>query len=333
MVEIIDKHHAKIRVDRGLDCKHLSEKDGTQTPTVTIPDIPELKTGTQEVVFGLGEALDAPHADGLCGAHYALRISDLDKAPLVKADLPEVIATIAKHAGVQKDEIGSIQAVHWCDVPEKDESNLHQSVARRRKPLTDEEESNKIQPKRLADEDLRNLVRLNNLRDLNLDRSSIADEGMVYLRSMPRLMSLHLSRTKIGDGGLHFLAGLRRLEVLDLSTTRINGGGLEYLKGLTRLQVLDLRGTKITDAGLEQIKGLTRLQELALSGTKITDAGLEHLKGLTRLRALLLDITRVTEVGMKHLRQALPNCTIRWSPVVPTDDQRPSRGVPDQPGG
>ena len=157
-----------------------------QEPTVAFPGIPKSKTGNQEMVLGLGDALEA-HTRTMCaGACYILRISDLDEAPLVKADLPEVVAAITKHASMQKDELGSIQAVDWYwDVPEKDESKLRQSIGIRRKPRTDEEQSNEIRPKRLANEDLRNLARLNNLRELNLDRSSITDEGMVYLESSP----------------------------------------------------------------------------------------------------------------------------------------------------
>ncbi len=85
------------------------------------------------------------------------------------------------------------------------------------------------------------------------------------------------------------------------------------------LSRLDLSATKITDAGLESLRSLKKLEYLGLFGTKVTDAGLESLKSLKDLHELRLDGTSVTEEGERSLEEALPNCTVFWSPPEPPD--------------
>ena len=56
------------------------------------------------------------------------------------------------------------------------------------------------------------------------------------------------------------------------------------------------------------------LRILHLHRTRVTDSGLEQLKDLTGLEELLVSETAVTDDGVQQLNQALPNCSIFYSP-------------------
>jgi hypothetical protein len=197
VVEIIDKHHAKVRVAQDLGYALRSEED-----VLRDSDFNSMSTGNRDVVLGVSQVLEARTRTVCAGARYILRISNLDAAPLVKADLPKVVDAIAAHACVHKDDLGSIQEVIWY------EPGLHRSGKTRsgHQSFPDGEELKWIGPKRLGDEDIRNLAKLNNLRFLDLSSSSITDDDLCHL------------------------AGLRRLEVLDLSETRLTDAGVKKLQ-------------------------------------------------------------------------------------------------------
>jgi hypothetical protein len=197
VLEVIDKHHAKIRIAQDLDWAPGSEKDRPRDS-----DFKPLWTGNQDVVLGLDEVLEARTRTICAGARYVLRISSLDDVPLVTADPPKVVDAIAAHSCVHVDDLGSVQAVTWY------ESELQGSGKTRsgHESYPDGVVLKWTGPKRLADEDLQNLAKLNNLRFLDLASSSITDDG------------------------LRHLAGLRRLEILNLSETRVTVAGVKKLQ-------------------------------------------------------------------------------------------------------
>ncbi|MGD0899889.1 MAG: hypothetical protein ABR915_18810 [Thermoguttaceae bacterium] len=129
------------------------------------------------------------------------------------------------------------------------------------------------------------------------------------------VVKLDLTRTEITDAGLEHLDWLPHLRSLSLGE-RITDAGLVHLQGLPQFHTLNLRATKVADAGLAHLQGLPRLQSLYL-GERITDAGLVHLQALPQLHTLNLRATKVTGAGIKGLQEALPNCTIYWTPPTP----------------
>jgi Leucine-rich repeat (LRR) protein len=181
-----------------------------------------------------------------------------------------------------------------------------------------------------ADDGLKNIPNLENLRELALDGSQVTDAGMRHLAGLESLEILDMSDTAVTDAGLAHLKGLiglrvvyltglritnaglaqlklmKRLEVLDLARTRVTDAGLAHLQGLMRLKRLDLTGLDATDTGVASLRGLTELERLVLTDTKITDAGLRHLYGLTKLKRLDLFGVEVTQTGLADLQQALP---------------------------
>ncbi|MCX7428863.1 MAG: hypothetical protein NTW96_24960 [Planctomycetia bacterium] len=144
--------------------------------------------------------------------------------------------------------------------------------------------------------------------------AGVANDAMKRLRYLSDLRGLTVGYADITDAGLENLKGLTNLRDLCLVGVKISDASLKHLKGLTQLRDLRLNDNKIADAGLLNLKGLTQLEILYLNHTNVTDAGLEHLKGLTQLRELDLRYTEVSDQGVAKLQKALPKCKVRWRP-------------------
>ena len=91
------------------------------------------------------------------------------------------------------------------------------------------------------------------------------------------------------------------------------------LAKLESLHNLSLDNTNVSN--LTPLAELTSLERLSLNNTHVSD--LTPLAELTSLQELSLRNTPVSEEQVKKLRQALPNCSIDWSPRPP--DQSPSQ--------
>jgi internalin A len=66
----------------------------------------------------------------------------------------------------------------------------------------------------------------------------------------------------------------------------------------------------------EPLRGLSKLRRLGLNDTGFGDADLEIIKGLTALTELdLEDNEAFTAAGLEELQNALPNCTVKHSPL------------------
>jgi WD40 repeat protein/Leucine-rich repeat (LRR) protein len=168
-----------------------------------------------------------------------------------------------------------------------------------------------ILPERITDDGLLNLVKLTNLRSINLPAlKNVKGPGLAGLRNATALKELDLSQMEVSDSVLDGIKEWRHLEVLELPKT-ITDAGLARLAGLQGLAVLKVKeAAGVTDAGLAHLKGLVHLEVLDLSGTKITDAGLASLEGLGKLRDLSVDRTGVTDGGAERLKEKLPDVSI-----------------------
>jgi Leucine-rich repeat (LRR) protein len=212
VVEIIDKDHVKVRIADDLVISDSAGRERTDKEAIVVSG--------EKLTFG------TPSYDG--GTGYTLKMSDLDQVPVVKADDPDVIAAIAAHANVTKDDAGSIQEVGPRGI-----------VA----PGGYGYGGTGFDPAKLPnDEDMEKIGKLNNLRRLFLPGSAITDAGAVHLKNLTRLRELDLSRTKIGDATLPYIAGLKRLEELNLSGTDISDKGIKLLQSMTFPKLKTLPG-------------------------------------------------------------------------------------------
>ena len=82
------------------------------------------------------------------------------------------------------------------------------------------------------------------------------------------------------------------------------------LRQLPALKKLELFSTQVSD--VTPLVGLKNLEGLLLHDTRVSD--LTPLAGLKNLRWLWLSHTQVSKEQVDKLRQALPDCTMIWSP-------------------
>ena len=255
LVEILGKNSARIRVSSSLDCDiqpSLRDERGRARIRVSFPIV----RGKADSRFGgtfvlkFGDTMEAGTVGCDGGTNYTLRISDLDRVPVV-SDSPQLIAAIAAHASITQDDLGSVQEV---------------------RPPT----AASLQT-RFTDDDLSSIAKLKNLRRLTIGRSSITNAGFVHLKNLNRLVYLSLSYSNISDAALSNLAGLNRLEKLDLFRTKVCGSGLRCLAGLHRLKDLNLGETNLGDEALKTLQGMENLESISLWPSKITRVGFWEL--------------------------------------------------------
>ena len=212
--------------------------------------------------------------------------------------------------------------------------------------------------KAVTDAGLRQLVRLPNLRHLDVSGTAITDAGLNVLRELPRLETLSLGGTHITDEGAAYLAHCHDLREVSLHWTRTGDGALRALAGQSKLRTLRT-GHAVTNEGLallHQIPAFKTWQGgeetmallsydagpnyLAIRGP-FTDRGMQNLRGLDGLFALNLDDGRlgITADAMKPL-VSLPRlgwlacaATDAWMPQIAEMPRLRFLGAQDTPAG
>lgn len=187
-------------------------------------------------------------------------------------------------------------------------------------PLKDLEELDLSQT-RVTDRGLAGLRGMTKLKKLSLlTNKKIVGWGFAYLvgigptgeplpgTGLQDLRELQLNYTSVDDSVMEYLARFSRLEYLGLSNTKITGSALEGLAGFSQLKKLDLWDLPIADADLAPLKSLTNLEELDLSYTRVTAAGLEQLlPSLKHLRRLRVEGVQMPSAAARKIREAFPD--------------------------
>ena len=150
----------------------------------------------------------------------------------------------------------------------------------------------------LTDESLRLIGRLPCLEALHIG-GSFTNAGLMHLRQLATLRCLTLESPHITGRGLAAIAELSKLETVQLKPPLPDG--LAELKACESLTSLSLRSAKVTDRDLQQIAALTSLKRLDLSGNNLIGSGLRHLHGLRNLRDLDLSACGITDDSTKLL--------------------------------
>lgn len=154
------------------------------------------------------------------------------------------------------------------------------------------------------------LPALKKLERLVLRGTNVADDSLRHIGKLPNLRYLDLTRTKISDTGLAHLTNLDALTELALSYTRVKGPGIAHLKSLDALERLDLDGNSVSTAGLAALAQCKHLQYVQLDGASITDKTLMTLAKAPALNQVHLINTRVTPEGVNAFKQASPKCSV-----------------------
>jgi internalin A len=158
-------------------------------------------------------------------------------------------------------------------------------------------------------EGLRELAKLPNLIELNLDGSAIQPRALPEVSETKSLRVLGLARTQLTGDGLKTLTTLKDLRSLDLEGSKLNDAGMSDIAFLRTVSDLNLRDTIVSSAGVAHLSGLS-LVRIDLSKTRI-DAGIvKHLNGMKSLKTVVLTESGFPEGSIATLQRALPRCTI-----------------------
>jgi Leucine-rich repeat (LRR) protein len=190
------------------------------------------------------------------------------------------------------------------------------------------EESLKFILKKVGNNAMPHIRKLNFLQTLNLDSSPVTDKGLVHIVTLTDLKYLDLRRTRITGRGLQYVRGLKNLEELNLSGTKADDEGMGYLTGCIALRKLDLDSTDVTENGLIKLKDMPNLESveikdynikpgpvfragaarflrgflsLSFTGFDLTDEELEPVHMFHELSSLTLDGNKIQGSGMKYL--------------------------------
>jgi hypothetical protein len=146
------------------------------------------------------------------------------------------------------------------------------------------------------------------------DARSVTDAGIARLTGLKKLKTIHISQSHLTDSSLALLSSLPSVESLSLQQNHFSDKGLERLARKPRIKSLwiGLGDIQVTDAGLAHLRSCESLEELDLQGSRVTAHGLSVLKDLPNLRALYLGGPSITGAQVQSVREAMPN--VRVSP-------------------
>jgi hypothetical protein len=162
-----------------------------------------------------------------------------------------------------------------------------------------------------TDDDVRAIIKLHHLRELDLEYTKITDAGLALVAEhFPKLTRLDLQETRVTPFGLKHLTQLDRLKHLLFGKCDIEDEHLAALESLEHLEHLALRRTKVRGEGLEYLVRLPNLRSLDLDRTLLTDAALRPLSQLSQLKDLKLTGTGLSREAIDQLRWILPRCKI-----------------------
>jgi len=139
----------------------------------------------------------------------------------------------------------------------------------------------------VTDTDLRKLLRIADLKYLDLSLTRITDQGMQELKNAPGIVELNLYFAEyVTDEGLAAIKSWKKLKRLNVHGTKTSDTTLDHIAGIATLESVNIGSAMITDVGLERLVTLPNLKELTIGGNELGDAGLQALRqmpGLTYL--------------------------------------------------
>ncbi len=152
------------------------------------------------------------------------------------------------------------------------------------------------------------------LETLYLHACALADEDLRFLSGVSNLRTLSLAQNGIQGPGLKHAGGLQQLRQLDVSFNPLTDAGLRYVARLEHLEILDLTGTIVTSAGLGHLRDMPKLQTIRLSQSAINDDAITELGRIRSLREVDLSLTLVSPGGVGRLRTMRPGLKVSMQP-------------------
>lgn len=138
----------------------------------------------------------------------------------------------------------------------------------------------------------------------------VSEDELISLLKLEQLKSLNLNTSNTNDEHLKIIGQMTTIEDLDLSVTDVTDLGMPYLESLSNLKHLRLKETSITEGCLSSLVKLGKLETLNLKGIDIRDQSVIILGGLTNLEQVVFSSEWLTLGALEKLKESLPECEI-----------------------
>lgn len=310
---------------------------GKTVPAGPMPVVEDVDRGALEWIVQVGGSAIVSNAAG--GRLLVKSAAEIPRDPCAIVDV-----NLGRSAGQNPPRFNAEDLAHLAGLKRLVSLNLQQ---------------NDDSSAQVDDAGMKYVGQLKQLETLNLGRTAVSDVGVAELAGLDRLRFLILDTTRINGSGLSHVTATTTLEelglggstsvddaavktlgrftqlkTLALNLTGVTDDGLRSLKPLVKLERLFLQGTRISDGSVDVLVGFPELQQLELDRTRITDLGARRLVSLSKLKSLRLQDTHVSRETIDRLKQALPGCTITWSPAADVaSGTTPAAATPDTPTG
>lgn len=119
---------------------------------------------------------------------------------------------------------------------------------------------------------------------VDLSGTNVTNGDLRHLIGLKELRDLDLSGTSISDG-TQYIGFMKKLETLDVSGTKVDDNALTKLRGLKNLKSISIAQTTVTDAGLQILGKISTLRDVSVADSRVTESGKsEALKANPNLR-------------------------------------------------
>lgn len=162
----------------------------------------------------------------------------------------------------------------------------------------------------VTDEMCEQLVGLNSLENVILDRGVVGDDALTSIATLPKLQHLRLRLSPITDEGVAKLTACKDLWLLNLPHSKITSAGVRSLVPLPRLRQLRIGTDRAGNEICRAIAELTTLRGVHTIGIAVTDEGMKVLADMPHLESLYLDDSTVTDIGWQWLFATKPQLHI-----------------------
>jgi hypothetical protein len=150
----------------------------------------------------------------------------------------------------------------------------------------------------VADDDLRRIGALPDLRKIDLSHTKISDLALAHLRRLKNVVYLNCFYCSyITDGGVAFLKDWVNLEHLNVRGSEVTSRVFEHLAKMKNLRTLDVGFSRVNDDGFDALASLEHLEELHIGGNKMTGLALPSLRLLPSMKRLDVNGSQRTDSG------------------------------------
>ncbi|MEZ6104204.1 MAG: hypothetical protein R3E01_35125 [Pirellulaceae bacterium] len=163
----------------------------------------------------------------------------------------------------------------------------------------------------IDDSAMSSLVRLKELRHLDLSDTLVSSNGLRILEEAQALESVSLGGCNVDDESVARLVGkLARLRFICVHGTKISTNAVAAMSVHRHLTLVDISDTSVDDSDVEPILTNGRIQELFADGTGVTNATIEKASGCNSLKVLSVRRSGVDESGILSMATRSPNVVI-----------------------